>query len=169
MPDNRKSLIYGAFPVCRNYTVRAQLRHDRAAMRRGRENSLHDARSQQRRLYAERLHALGQPDAAGSSANRRKRHAKDARALKTAKIESRLPRKKQPGFSFLSHFVQTGTFRRIAVGVRVGVNVAEWRTSAQVALTLRCGRQPRETKKNQACLRKNTSRRQPRFFFKKFG
>ena len=57
----------------------------------------------------------------------------------------------------------------IAVGVRVGVNVAEWRTSAQVALTLRCGRQPRETKKNQACLRKNTPRRQSRFFFKKFG
>ena len=26
MPDNRKSLIYGAFPVCRNYTVRAHLR-----------------------------------------------------------------------------------------------------------------------------------------------
>ena len=26
MPDNRKPLIYGAFPVCRNYTVRAHLR-----------------------------------------------------------------------------------------------------------------------------------------------
>ena len=26
MPDNRKPLIYGAFPVCRNYTVRAYLR-----------------------------------------------------------------------------------------------------------------------------------------------
>ena len=26
MPDNRKPLIYGAFPVCRNYTVRAQQR-----------------------------------------------------------------------------------------------------------------------------------------------
>ena len=26
MPDNRKPLIYGAFPVCRNYTVRAFLR-----------------------------------------------------------------------------------------------------------------------------------------------
>ena len=25
MPDNRKPLIYGAFPVCRNYTVRALL------------------------------------------------------------------------------------------------------------------------------------------------
>ena len=27
MPDNRKPLIYGAFPVCRNYTVRAYVRH----------------------------------------------------------------------------------------------------------------------------------------------
>ena len=26
MPDNRKPLMYGAFPVCRNYTVRAHLR-----------------------------------------------------------------------------------------------------------------------------------------------
>ena len=58
--------MYGAFPVCRNYTVRAQLRHDRAAMRRGRENGLHDARPQQRGLHAERLHALDQPNAAGS-------------------------------------------------------------------------------------------------------
>ena len=27
MPDNRKPLIYGAFPVCRNYTVRAHIRN----------------------------------------------------------------------------------------------------------------------------------------------
>ena len=31
MPDNRKPLIYGAFPVCRNYTVRAHLRQHVAA------------------------------------------------------------------------------------------------------------------------------------------
>ena len=30
MPDNRKPLIYGAFPVCRNYTVRALLRQPAA-------------------------------------------------------------------------------------------------------------------------------------------
>ena len=97
MPDNRNPLIYGAFPVCRNYTVRAQLRHDRATMRRGRKNSLHHARSQQRRLYAERLHALDQPDAAGSSADRRQRHAQDAGALKNAKNNARLQSKKQSG------------------------------------------------------------------------
>ena len=38
MPDNRKPLIYGAFPVCRNYTVVAHLRNDGAPERRGREN-----------------------------------------------------------------------------------------------------------------------------------
>ena len=51
------------------------------------------ARSQQRGIYTERLHALDQPDAAGCGANCRKRHVKDARALKTAIINSRLPEK----------------------------------------------------------------------------
>ena len=45
MPDNRKPLIYGAFPVCRNYTVRAHLRHHGTPERRGRENGVLDARS----------------------------------------------------------------------------------------------------------------------------
>ena len=40
MPDNRKPLIYGAFPVCRNYTVRAHLRHAVAEKRGGRENTV---------------------------------------------------------------------------------------------------------------------------------
>ena len=43
MPDNRKPLIYGAFPVCRNYTVRAHLRNDGAAKRRGCKNRVLDA------------------------------------------------------------------------------------------------------------------------------
>ena len=38
MPDNRKPLIYGAFPVCRNYTVRAHLCHTGFTKRRGCEN-----------------------------------------------------------------------------------------------------------------------------------
>ena len=38
MPDNRKPLIYGAFPVFRNYTVRAYLRNDGPAERRRRKN-----------------------------------------------------------------------------------------------------------------------------------
>ena len=38
MPDNRKPLIYGAFPVCRNYTVRAHLRNHGTAKRSGRQD-----------------------------------------------------------------------------------------------------------------------------------
>ena len=37
MPDNRKPLMYGAFPVCRNYTVRAQLCQFAAGQRRPHE------------------------------------------------------------------------------------------------------------------------------------
>ena len=40
MPDNRKPLIYGAFPVCRNYTVRAYLCNTGARKRHGCENTL---------------------------------------------------------------------------------------------------------------------------------
>ena len=43
MPDNRKPLIYGAFPVCRNYTVRAHLRDHGTAKRCGRKNGVLDA------------------------------------------------------------------------------------------------------------------------------
>ena len=55
MPDNRKPLIYGAFPVCRNYTVRAHLRHHGPAKRRGCKNRVLDARSLLRRLHAGHL------------------------------------------------------------------------------------------------------------------
>ena len=48
MPDNRKPLKYGAFPVCRNYTVRAHLRHFGPAERGGRENRLFHSRPLQR-------------------------------------------------------------------------------------------------------------------------
>ena len=37
MPDNRKPLKYGAFPVCRNYTVRAHLHNEPAGQRRSAE------------------------------------------------------------------------------------------------------------------------------------
>ena len=52
MPDKRKPLIYGAFPVCRNYTVRAHLRDDGAAKRRGCKNRVLDAWSLLRRFHA---------------------------------------------------------------------------------------------------------------------
>ena len=55
MPDNRKTLIYGAFPVCRNYTVRAHIRNISPSKRRGRENGVLYAGSLLRRLYAGHL------------------------------------------------------------------------------------------------------------------
>ena len=55
LPDNRKPLIYGAFPVCRNYTVRAHIRNHGTPERRGRENRQQYARSLLSRLHAGHL------------------------------------------------------------------------------------------------------------------
>ena len=55
MPDNRKPLMYGAFPVCRNYTVRAYLRDHGAPKRRGRKNGVLHAGPLLGRLYAGHL------------------------------------------------------------------------------------------------------------------
>lgn len=57
MPDNRKSLIYGAFPVCRNYTVRAYIRHDGHLQRCGCKDAVQYAGSLQRGLHSGHLHA----------------------------------------------------------------------------------------------------------------
>ena len=58
MPDNRKPLIYGAFPVCRNYTVRAHIRDVIAEKRRGRADTIGNAGSLQRRVHAQHLRSL---------------------------------------------------------------------------------------------------------------
>ena len=64
MPDNRKPLIYGAFPVCRNYTVRAYVRDLGTAKRCRCQNSILDAGSLRRRLYAPHLHPRHKADTA---------------------------------------------------------------------------------------------------------
>ena len=56
MPDNRKPLIYGAFPVCRNYTVRAHICNPGFAERCGHQNGLWDARSLLRWIHARHVH-----------------------------------------------------------------------------------------------------------------
>ena len=56
MPDSRKPLIYGAFPVCRNYTVRAHIRHVGSAKRRGRENRQQHAGPLRCGLHSPHLH-----------------------------------------------------------------------------------------------------------------
>ena len=56
MPDNRKPLMYGAFPVCRNYTVRAHLRHPRPYQRSGCQDAVRHPGSHQCVLHAGHLH-----------------------------------------------------------------------------------------------------------------
>ena len=56
MPDNRKPLKYGAFPVCRNYTVRAYLRDPCLAERNRCKDRIQYAGTQQRRVHPRHLH-----------------------------------------------------------------------------------------------------------------
>lgn len=67
MPDNRKPLIYGAFPVCRNYTVRAHFRHPGPAKRGRRENRLLRPGPLQRRVYPGHLRSRHHHSPAGGS------------------------------------------------------------------------------------------------------
>ena len=59
MPDNRKPLIYGAFTVCRNYTVRALLRQPVAERGRTDEADSRVVRSQGYFHHGEYLRASG--------------------------------------------------------------------------------------------------------------
>ena len=52
MPDNRKPLIYGAFPVCRNYTVRAYLRRQQPAGRGRHQDRSGEFRPRHRLIHA---------------------------------------------------------------------------------------------------------------------
>ena len=56
-------MIYGAFPVCRNYTVRAHIRNVSTPERHRRENRIEYARSFRRRFHAENLHPRHAADA----------------------------------------------------------------------------------------------------------
>ena len=62
MPDNRKPLIYGTFPVCRNYTVRAHIRDVITEKRRGRADTFRNAGTFQRRIHAQHLRSLDTGD-----------------------------------------------------------------------------------------------------------
>ena len=61
MPDNRKPLMYGAFPVCRNYTVRAHICHAGFTKRRGRENRQQYAGALRCRIHTPHLHPRHPP------------------------------------------------------------------------------------------------------------
>ena len=57
-------MIYGAFPVCRNYTAKAHLCDAGAGERRGCENGIQYARPLRCRAYAAHLHPRHAADAA---------------------------------------------------------------------------------------------------------
>ena len=74
MPDNRKPLIYGSFPVCRNYTVRAHLRHAVTEKRGRRENAVRRAGPLLGWLHPEHLHPRHGADEAGCRRHHRRGH-----------------------------------------------------------------------------------------------
>ena len=74
MPDNRKPLIYGSFPVCRNYTVRAHICDHGHLQRRGCENSVQYAGPLQCRIHSGHLHAHHQRYAKGRGGENRRLH-----------------------------------------------------------------------------------------------
>ena len=82
MPDNRKPLMYGAFPVCRNYTVRAHLRHAVPQVRRGCQDAVWCAGPLRRGLYPQHLHPRHGGDEALRRRHHRQRHQPDHVARK---------------------------------------------------------------------------------------
>ena len=113
MPDNRKPLIYGAFPVCRNYTVRAYLRNAVAEKRGGRENAVRCLGSLLGWVHPEHLYSRHGPDEAGRRRHHRRRH-QPADAVSAAK-KYRARQEK-------SCLALSGTFRPFPrVGLRVSL------------------------------------------------
>ena len=78
MPDNRKPLIYGAFPVCRNYTVRAHLRNAGAPERRGRKDGVLHAGTLRCGLHPPHLHPRHTADAAKGRRENGQLHGADS-------------------------------------------------------------------------------------------
>ena len=131
MPDNRKPLIYGAFPVCRNYTVRAHLRHAVPKKRSGRENTVRRAGTLLRGLHPEHLHPRHGPDETGRRGHHRRGH-QPANAVNTVK-KYRAGQEK-------SRLALSGTFRTFP---RVGRRVSLEKTAK-----IKCLEKLRITKEN---------------------
>ena len=68
--------MYGAFPVCRNYTVRAHIRDVIVEKRRGRADAFRNAGSLQRRIHAQHLCPLDTGDETERSGRDWKHHPK---------------------------------------------------------------------------------------------
>ena len=110
MPDNRKPLIYGAFPVCRNYTVRAHIRTVGASEWRRRENGIQYAWTLRRGIHAKNLHPRYTSDAG-------KRSGKDGQFHGTSDVNKQ--QKTQSVGEDTKHILSDAlwTFRRVGHGV----------------------------------------------------
>ena len=87
MPDNRKPLKHGAFPVCRNYTVRAHLRHAVSEKRRGRKDPVRCPGPLLSRIHPQHLHPRHGRDETGCGGYHRKRHQPgNVRCVKKATV-----------------------------------------------------------------------------------
>ena len=76
MPDNRKPLMYGAFPVCRNYTVRAHICNLIAEKWCGCTDAVGNAGTFQCGVYAQHLCPLDAGDETERGRRDRKHHPK---------------------------------------------------------------------------------------------
>ena len=70
--------VYGAFPVCRNYTVRAHIRDLGTAKRRRCENRQQYARALRRGLHTPHLHPRHTADAAKGRGENGQLHGADS-------------------------------------------------------------------------------------------
>ena len=97
---NLQPLIYGAFPVCRNYTVRTHIRNVSLAEWRGCENRIEYARPFRRRLHTAHLHPRYTSDAGKRSGKDGQFHG--ASHVKKQRASERIPSISSPTLS--GHF-----------------------------------------------------------------
>ena len=96
MPDNRKPLIYGAFPVCRNYTVRAHIRDLGTQKWCGRADTLRNARTLQCGVHAQHLRPLHAQHARAGCGHHRSNDRPGSGV--TQSIEGALPKRQRAPF-----------------------------------------------------------------------
>ena len=104
--------MYGAFPVCRNYTVRAYLRNAGTAKWSGRQNRQQYARALRRRIYTPHLHPRYEAEAGRSRTNDGQLHGTGHVSRKRAQKYRREGKASSPVL-----FEPIRTFSRVGHGV----------------------------------------------------
>ena len=97
---NLQPLIYGAFPVCRNYTVTAHIRNLGTPEWRGRKNGVQHARTLRRGIHASHLHPRHAADAGKRSRKDGQFHG--AGHVKKQRASERIPSISSP--ALFGHF-----------------------------------------------------------------